>query len=35
MKYKYVAEITELLETLDENQLLYLLTFINKMFGSR
>ncbi len=30
---KYIKEITELLETLDENQLLYILTFIKKLFG--
>lgn len=31
---KYVAEITKFIKTLDENQLLYLLTFMKKMFGS-
>ena len=35
MKDKYAAEITEMIETLDEKQLLYILTFIKKMFGSR
>ncbi len=31
---KYVAEITEFIKTLDENELLYILTFIKKLFGS-
>lgn len=32
---KYVAEITETIKKLNENELLYILTFITKMFGSR
>jgi len=35
MKEKYISEITEFIKTLDENKLLYILTFITKMFGSR
>lgn len=31
---KYIAEITQYLRNLNENQLLYILTFIKKMFGS-
>lgn len=34
MKEKYIKEITEFINMLDENQLLYILTFIKKMFGS-
>lgn len=34
MKEKYLKEIMELIGTLNENQLLYLLTFIKNMFGS-
>ena len=34
MKEKYLAEIFSLAETLSEEQLLYLLTFIEKVFGS-
>lgn len=34
MKEKYIAEITNLIEKLNENQILYILTFIKKMFGS-
>lgn len=30
----YIKKITQLLETLDENQLIYLYTFIKKLFGS-
>lgn len=33
MKEKYLAEITEIIKKLNENQLLYILTFIKKMFG--
>lgn len=33
MKEKYIAEITELLARLNDNQLLFILTFIKKMFG--
>lgn len=32
---KYIAEITEILEKLNESELLYILTFLTKMFGSR
>ena len=32
---KYIAEIRERLNKLSESELLYLLTFIKKMFGSR
>ena len=35
MKEKYIEEITQFISTLDENQLLYTLTFIKKLFGSR
>lgn len=34
MKEKYIAEINQFLNKLSENQLLYILTFIKKMFGS-
>lgn len=34
MKQKYIAEITEIISTLEEHQLLYILTFIKKIFGS-
>jgi len=34
MKEKYITEITQFLEKLSESQLLYILTFIRKMFGS-
>lgn len=34
MKEKYIAEITQFLENLSESQLLYILTFIKKLFGS-
>jgi hypothetical protein len=34
MKEKSINEITQILITLDENQLLYILTFIKKLFGS-
>lgn len=33
MKEKYIQEITKFVKTLDENQLLYILTFIKKLFG--
>ena len=33
MKEKYIAEITEHINKLNENQLLYILTFIKKLFG--
>ena len=33
MKEKYITEITEFIKKLDENQLLYILTFIKKLFG--
>lgn len=32
---KYIAEIMEFIEKLNENELLYILTFMEKMFGSR
>lgn len=35
MKEKYIADITDFLTGLSENQLLYILTFIKKMFGGR
>ena len=35
MKEKYISEITEFIRKLDENQLLYILTFIKKLFGGR
>jgi hypothetical protein len=34
MKEKYIKEIAQFISTLDENQLLYILTFIKKLFGS-
>lgn len=34
MKEKYIEEINRLIINLDENKLLYILTFIKKMFGS-
>lgn len=33
MKEKYIAEITQLLKSLSESQLIYILTFIKKLFG--
>jgi len=33
MKEKYIQKITDFLQELDESQLLYILTFIKKMFG--
>lgn len=33
MKEKHLSEITEMLDGLTENQLLYLLTFIKQMFN--
>lgn len=33
MQKKHIAEITRILNNLDENQLLYILTFIRKIFG--
>ena len=33
MKEKYTTEINKIINTLDENQLLYILTFIKKLFG--
>lgn len=35
MKEKYITEILALIEKLNENQILYILTFIKKFFGSR
>ena len=34
MKERYIKEITQHLNGLSESQLLYILTFIRKMFGS-
>lgn len=34
MKEKYIEEINNILIDLDENKLLYILTFIKKVFGS-
>ena len=34
MKEKYIAEIIHFLESMSESQLLYILTFIKKLFGS-
>lgn len=34
MKEKYIEEINNILINLDENKLLYILTFIKKWFGS-
>lgn len=33
MKEEYINEIKKILHTLDEKQLLYILTFIKKIFG--
>jgi hypothetical protein len=35
MKAKYIAEITQIINKLEDHQLLYILTFIKKLFGSR
>ncbi len=35
MKEKLIADINLLLRERDENQLLYIYTFIKKLFGSR
>lgn len=34
MKEKHISEIHNILDTLNENQILYILTFIKKLFGS-
>lgn len=34
MKEQHIIEITQLLNTLSDEQLLYILTFIEKLFGS-
>jgi len=34
MKEKYITEITQFLEKMNESQLLYILTFIKKLFRS-
>jgi hypothetical protein len=34
MRKKYIAEITALVNSLKEEQLLYVLTFLKKLFGS-
>ena len=33
MREKYIAEIVKILERQDESNLLYILTFISKLFG--
>lgn len=33
MKDKYMKEINEIISTFDENKLLYILTFIKRVFG--
>lgn len=33
MREKYIEEINQIINQLDENQLLYILTFIKKLFG--
>ena len=33
MKNKYITEINNIINKLSENELLYLLTFIKKLFG--
>lgn len=33
MKEKYIAEITNIINNLDEKQLLYIVAFLRKMFG--
>lgn len=33
MKETYITEITQFISNLDENQLLYTLTLLNKLFG--
>jgi hypothetical protein len=35
MKEKLIADIMEALAPLTDNQLLYILTFVRKLFGSR
>ena len=35
MKEKYIQEINEFISKLDENQLLYILAFIKKLFGGQ
>lgn len=35
MKDQHLAEIMHTIQHLDESQLLYILTFIRKIFGSR
>ncbi len=34
MKAKYIQEIVEIITKMDENKILYLLTFIKKWIGS-
>lgn len=34
MKEQTITDITQFLHTLDESQLMYILAFIEKMFGS-
>lgn len=35
MQKDYITEITEIISTLKEHELVYLLAFVEKMFGSR
>lgn len=35
MEKKYIIDINKILDGLSENQLLYILTFLKKMFGGR
>ena len=35
MKNNYITEIEQIMKNLNEKELQYLLTFIEKMFGSR
>ena len=35
MREKYIAEITQIINKMKESELLYILTFIKKLFGSR
>ena len=35
MKNQHISEIDQIIENLNEKELLYILTFLKKMFGSR
>lgn len=35
MKEKYIIEITQFIQTLDDKKLLYILTLLKKIFGCR